>query len=232
MCVNLEKGDFKAVADSLPNKLSLATKEPPICEVTKVVGHGKVVLFVKAELIKMSERINVSGNINIPQLEFIATQLVELFPNESLADFKLCFERGCIGQYGEIYRMDGIVLRKWMEQYLDEKYQVIEEELRKEKSGEYSDSIPPAEEGPGYREFKAWAKSLQMGTKVPGMTEGDYRKYGKPEVFLDSKTAGYKYFKVHNVEVFALTQEHAEQLVQLMIQRGELIEDKSEDSKE
>lgn len=225
MCVSLAKGDFKAVSNLLPTKISQATKEPPMSDLIKIVGHGKIVLFVKSELIKMSERINVSGNLSVEQLEFIATQLIELFPNESLADFKLCFERGCIGQYGEIFRMDGIVLRKWMERYLDEKYTVIEEELKKEKSGEYSDAIPPAEEGPGYRAFKEWAKTLQQGSKVPGMTDADHRKYGQEKPIKESKTSGYKYFTVRNIQVYALTQEHAEELVQLMIKRGDLIED-------
>lgn len=223
--MNLARGDFKAVADSLPTKVSLATKEPPIRDLFKIVGHAKVVLFVKAELIKMSERINVNGNLSVEQLEFIATQLVELFPNESLADFKLCFERGCIGQYGEIFRMDGIVLRKWMEQYLDEKYTVIEEELKKEKSGEYYERKSSITDGPGRREFDEWANKMREGFKPAGMTDADYRKYGQEKPVRESKTSGYKYFQVHNIQVLALTQEHAEELVQKMIKRGDLIED-------
>jgi hypothetical protein len=180
------------------------------------------VIFVKIELIKLSERVSVSNNLTDTQTEFIATQLVEMFPNESLADFKLCFERGCIGQYGEIFRMDGIVLRKWMEKYLDEKYVVIEEELRKERSGEYEQPIHPAEGGPGYKAFKEWAKSLQEGSKVPGMTDADYQKYGREKPVRNTATAGYKYFTVGNVEVLALTQEHAEELVEKLIQHGKL----------
>lgn len=225
MCVSLAKGDFKAVSNLLPTKISQATKEPPMSDLIKIVGHGKIVLFVKSELIKMSERINVSGNLSVEQLEFIATQLVELFPNESLADFKLCFERGCIGQYGEIFRMDGIVLRKWMERYLDEKYALIEDELAKEKSGEYHERKASNEDGPGRKEFDEWANKMREGFKPPSMTDADYRKYGQEKPYVNSKTAGYKYFTVRNIQVYALTQEHAEELVELMIKRGDLIED-------
>lgn len=219
---SLDANNYKAASDSLPTKISLATKEPPISDVEKIVGRGKVVIFIKLELVKVNERVSVSGNLTPEQTEFVATQLVELFPNESLADFKLCFERGCIGQYGEIFRMDGIVLRKWMEQYLDEKYTVIEDELRESKDSLYE--LPDkADEGPGYREFKEWAKTLQMGVKVPGMTDADNRKYGQEKpAKRNTATAGYKYFTVFNIQVYALTQEHAEQLVELMIQRGEL----------
>lgn len=219
----LASGNLKGVSDSLPKRITQVTKEPPISDVEKITGRAAVVRFVEFELVRMSALISVGNNMNDSQVQFIATQLVEMFPNESLADFKLCFERGCIGQYGEIFRMDGIVLRKWMERYLDEKYQVIEEELKKERSGEYEQPIPPAEEGPGYREFKKWAAELQMGTKVPGMTDADYQKYGREKPVRNTATAGYKYFTVGNVQVMALTQEHADKLVQLMIDKGELI---------
>lgn len=217
----MERGDFKKVSDELPTKISQATNQPPICDFIKIVGHGKIVLFVKSELIKLSERISVSGNLTVPQLEFIATQLVEMFPNESLADFKLCFERGCIGQYGEIYRMDGIVLRKWMEQYLDEKYQVIESELMKTKDEEYKKHTP--EEGKDW--YKIWLDAVGKGNKVPAMEDKYVNKYGQEKPVRESKTGGYKYFQVRNIQVMALTQEHAEQLVKLMIERGELEEE-------
>lgn len=220
----LDSGNLKAVSELLPRKVTQVTKEPPICDVIKITGQGAVVRFVEFELVKMSALVSVGNNISDLQVQFIATQLVEMFPNESLADFKLCFERGCIGQYGEIFRMDGIVLRKWMERYLEEKYIIIEEELRKEKAGEYHQAIPPAEEGPGYREFVAYANSLREGSKVPGMTDADHRKYGQENPVRKSATAGMKYFKVKNVEVFAATQEHAEELVQKMIEHGKLEE--------
>lgn len=117
----------------MPSTVKAALKEPPICDVIRIVGRGSIVRYVEFELIKMAALISVGNNMNNSQIQFVATQLVELFPNESLADFKLCFSRGCIGQYGEIFRMDGIVLRKWMEQYLDEKYQVVESELVQER---------------------------------------------------------------------------------------------------
>lgn len=221
----LQQGNFKAVSDLLPSKIHAAINEPPICDLIKVAGNSIVVRYVEFELIRMSSLISVGNNLNNAQVEFIATQLVEMFPNESLADFKLCFQRGSIGQYGEIFRMDGIVLRKWMEKYLDEKYTVVEEELRKAKDNPHK--LPEkAEEGPGYKAFKEYAKSLTMGMKNPGMTDADYRKYGKEKpAKRDAATAGHKYFQVRNIQVFAGSQEHAEELVALMIQRGDLIED-------
>lgn len=205
---------------SLPTSINKAVGQPPICDIVKIVGNGKVVIFVKVELIKLSERISVSNNLTVQQLEFIATQLVEMFPNESLADFKLCFERGAIGQYGEIFRMDGIVIRKWMEQYLDEKYQVIESELMKEKDEHYKKIVPETEKD----WHKVWLESIGADPKVPAMSPEDVLKYGQQEPVRKTVTSGYKYFQVKNVQVFATTQEHAEELVQKMIKLGEIEE--------
>jgi len=212
-------GNFKETSDSLPKSISKATKEPPICDVEKVVGRGAVCRFIEFELIKMASLISVGNNLNNQQIEFIATQMVEMFPNESLADFKLCFERGCIGQYGEIYRMDGIVLRKWMEQYLDEKYQVIESELMKQKDDEYKKHTPET----GKDWHQVWLDAIaKNGKKEPELDDAYYQKYGQKNPVRESKTSGYKYFTVSNVQVIALTQEHANELVQLMIDKGEL----------
>lgn len=222
LCRTLEAGRFKETSESLPRTIAKATKEPPICDIEKVVGRGAIVRFIEFELIKMTSLISVGNNLNDSQVQFIATQLVELFPNESLADFKLCFERGCIGQYGEIFRMDGIVLRKWMEQYLEEKYTVIEEELKREKSGEYHHEIPPAEEGPGYKAFKEWAANLQEGTKVPRSTDEDYQRWGQEKPLRKSVTAGMKYFTVKDKQIYASTQEHAEELYKLAVKHGKI----------
>lgn len=225
----LERGNFKAVTDLLPSTVTGAVSQPPICDVIRITGRSQVVRFIEFELVKVVALISVGNTLSDAQVQFIATQLVEFFPNESLADFKLCFQRGCMGQYNrtkkdDIFRLDGVVIRQWMEQYLDEKYIAVEEKLKKEKSGEYYEPIPPSEEGPGYLAFKEWAKTLQQGTKVPGMTEADYRKYGKEEPFKTSVTAGYKYFTVRGLQVFASTQEHAEQLMQRMIELGHVKE--------
>lgn len=201
-------GNYAEAARLLPSKITAATKEPPLCDLIKIVGQGKIVIFLKLELAKLCERVNVGGNLTSGQIEFIATQLVEMFPGESLADFKICFERGCIGQYGEIFRMDGIVIRQWMEKYLDEKYQIIEEELRQEKDNLYKPA-KPGEYNPDVHQ-----KGMK---KVPGMTDQDVRKYGQEKPVRNTITSGYKYFPVGDVQVYAMTQEHAKELYALMV---------------
>jgi hypothetical protein len=103
-----------------------------------------------------------------------------MFPNETLADFKLFFERGCIGQYGQIYRMDGIVIREWMEKYLDEKYQVIEESLMKERDDQYK-GLSKDESGPGYELFKNYVKELTQTKNIRPLLNDQVKEEGQSE---------------------------------------------------
>lgn len=220
-------GDYTEVARLLPSKISLAIKEPPICDVVKVVPKGRLVIFLQAELVNLTERISVGNSINAAQLEFISTQLIDFFPGESLADFKICFERGCMGQYGEIFRMDGIVIRKWMEQYLEEKYTIVEEELKKSPEGSmYKPSEVKSHDERHSDWLDKWQKEVGgIGHKVPGMTDEEIKHNGKKDPPKRSAyTAGYTYFKVLDVEIFASTQEHAEELHALMIKNKTLPE--------
>lgn len=176
----LMASNFKGTSDNLPSTIKGAIEQPPISEVMKITGEAQIRRFVEFELIKMSQLVSVGNNLNNSQVEFIASQLIEIFPNESLADFKICFQRGCIGQYGEIFRMDGIVLRKWMEKYLDEKYETLVDDLNKYKERPYE--LPDkADEGPGYIAFKEYAKSLKTGMKVPGISDADIKREGKED---------------------------------------------------
>lgn len=221
LCVTLKAGNFKGTSDSLPSTVKNAVGQPPIVDVIKVVGKSAVVRYIEFELIRMSSLVSVGGNLNNTQVEFIAVQMVDLFPAESLADFKLCFERGCMGQYGEIFRMDGIVIRKWMEQYLNEKYELIEAELKAEKKAEQDAEYT----GPGYESFKKYADELRAGmNKVPGMDEKDVRKYGQEKPIRTTVTAGYAWFNVRGVDIYASTQEHAEELAALAFKAGKLEE--------
>lgn len=177
----LQAERFDQVSAALPSTIKGAIDQPPISEVMKITGKGSVVRFVEFELIKMTTLVSVGNNLNNAQVEFIAAQLVELFPNESMADFKICFQRGCLGQYGEIFRMDGIVLRKWMERYLDEKYQILEDELRKANQNDYAERVEQPEVGPGRKLFDDYANSLQMGRKVPCISDEDIKREGQKE---------------------------------------------------
>lgn len=174
----LQINNLKGVSDYLPSKVNLATNQPPICDLEKVVGRNQIVRYIEFELVKLASLISVGGNLNNSQIQFIATQLVELFPNDSIADFKICFQRGAIGQYGEIYRMDGIVLRKWMEQYLEEKYDVIEKELMREKE-EYYKKHETSSDDIADKYIKQMLDNLRPDKKVRDITTQEIIQEGQ-----------------------------------------------------
>lgn len=173
----LTSNNLPGVANYLPSTVKNAIGQPPICDLERVVGRTQIARYVEFELVKLTQLVSVGGNLNDPQVQFIASQLVEIFPNESLADFKICFQRGCMGQYGEIYRMDGIVLRQWMEKYLEEKYAIVEEDWRKQKQEEKKQITPQGE----HDWFKVWKESVDKlpHSKRFDLTQEEIEKEGQ-----------------------------------------------------
>ncbi|HAH35142.1 MAG TPA: hypothetical protein DCL81_00870 [Algoriphagus sp.] len=48
--------------------------------------------------------------------------LLEKYPYESFEDFVIMFRNAKMGKYGELYnRLDGQIIFKWMEEYMEEK---------------------------------------------------------------------------------------------------------------
>lgn len=120
--------------------------------------------FIEFELIKLAERINVSGNLTDGQVEFIASQLLGLYPNETIGDFKLCFEGISIGKYikqDKLFKLDGVEIGYAMGQYLDEKYEVLESELMKEKDNMY--------QKPNNDWLQVWKEAVEKTEKEGGV---------------------------------------------------------------
>jgi hypothetical protein len=140
---------FDVVSESLPKRIDNVFEVPKVREMILATDEKSVAAFIEFELIKLAERINVSGNLTTEQIEFIALQLIREFPNESIADFKICFERGATGRYGKIFKLDSVEIGVWMSGirdpdgrvkqfgYLDEKYQALETQMMKEKDDQY-----------------------------------------------------------------------------------------------
>jgi len=194
----------------------------------KAIDEKSVKRMVEFELIQLASLMSVGGNLNKAQVPFIADQLIAMFPNETIADFKLCFQRGAIGLYGDIQRLDGITIGQWMKAYLDDKYEVLENQLMKEREIIYK----PVEKDKDYDAAKhdEWLKKLadacKPGQKVPDLTDEEIKKYGrekkprKPTI-----TAGWTYYTVRGVQIYAESQQHAERLCELLLKNGDLEED-------
>lgn len=135
--VSLTNKDYGRVSDLAPRTVMEAIERgQPISVVAKVTGIEPVYNQVEFELIKCMALLNLNLTIKEAQYPHLAKELVETFPNESIEDFQLCFKKGIRGTYGTIYNVDLAVLSRWMGEYLEEKYQLIESAPKQEELSE------------------------------------------------------------------------------------------------
>lgn len=107
----------------------------PLAMVSKVTGPESVLYALEIALTDVMRMVNVNPQLNIQphQTRVIAETILEQFKHESIEDFKLAFSKGSTGFYGEIYRLDGAVITRWIQLYLEEKYAYIETQHNREK---------------------------------------------------------------------------------------------------
>src|SRR6185436_8236158 len=159
----LKTAQMDKVSESLPSKIEHALNEPPICMVSKVVDQKTIEAFIAIELTKLKSMVNIDERLNLQshQIPVIAASLLDLYSNESLADFKICFQRGAMGRYsgGKLFRLDGAVIADWMQAYLDEKYQAVETKLMQEKDKHGFEQTETAKDPDSW--LKLWMESIR-----------------------------------------------------------------------
>lgn len=190
----LKHKDFQTASNFLPSKIEQVFDEPKIFELIQAIGADTIQGQIEFELIRLASLMSVGGNLNGAQVPFIASQLIELYPMESIADFKICFQRGSIGLYGDIQRMDGITVNTWMQKYLEQKYEILEKRIANEKNLEKSKvNFEPVINSPEtdkmVKEYLESLKQVQVKSVRP-ITLEEIQKEGK-----DDPDAGYKAYR-------------------------------------
>ena len=167
------------VHDAMPSRIQDVFDQPIIREVMQLVGENRVMFFVEMELTRLSTLVNVGGNLSDFQIQTAAKKLIHDYPNETLADFKICFERGSEGKYGDFYRLDGAVIGKWMLLYIEEKYMALEDIHTQRRVDETKKSEPIADAGEW---LDRWKKSLDETeskmTDVPKLSRKEILEEG------------------------------------------------------
>lgn len=168
----------------LPTNFKQVLEQPKVREQIMAIGEESVLRQIEFELIQLSLLVSVGGNLTKQAVPFIARQLVEMYPNESIADFRLCFERGAMARYGSIQRLDGVTIGEWMKGYLDEKYTEHENILIKEKKA-IIESESKGEILTDESKISAYLKEIaDRATEskiqnVMTLTDKEIRKFGK-----------------------------------------------------
>lgn len=173
--------DMVSLSKQLPTKIEGTFDLPKVREMITATSESHVLQFVETELVKLSALVNVGGNLTDYQVETFAKFLVDKYPNETIADFKICFMHGAMGGYGQIFRLDGIVIADWMKQYLEQKYEVLEKQLKNEREQYDKVIIPENSERDWHKE---WLEAVNKGDgfkQVPHLTEEEIKAEGKPE---------------------------------------------------
>lgn len=207
----------------------------PICEVRKTVGFKAIAQAIDIQLTRLVGSLNLKWNLSDSQIRQIVEDLIDKYPNETIEDFMLIFKKARQNEFGELYRLDSAVIFGWMDKYLDEKYEVIERKMMAEKDNHYKPVKPVGSKEPdedGFSEslwHEAWLENLSRTVKpiqkIPDLPDEYYKKYGKEKPIRVSRTAGYSYFDVRGVQIYASTQEHANELAEEMLRHGLLEED-------
>jgi hypothetical protein len=136
--INLQENNFGAIVESSGNDIRKVLDRPAIAMLSKIVDKIKVEIFLAQQLQQLKESVNIDARLNLQafQIPFIAKELVDMFPLESLEDFVICFKRGSFGWYGQIYRLDAAVIVDWFSRYLEEKYTLVESGVKEASKDE------------------------------------------------------------------------------------------------
>ncbi len=78
--------------------------------------------------------VNVKGNLNEDQQIQLAWDIYERFSCESLEDVVLFFKMARSGEFGDFFRLDTVVILKWVDAYMDKKTQAFEDEVRNQEN--------------------------------------------------------------------------------------------------
>jgi hypothetical protein len=185
----------------------IVDKGIPICEVARFAGTRQVAIAIDIQLTRLVANLNLKWSLNDAQIKTIVEDLIEKYPNETIEDFILVFKKARLGEFGELIRLDSPIIFTWMEKYLEEKYQVVEDKLMKEKDEFFRKVVPENSERDYLQEWLDSIKDAPEGIKrVRQLTDEEIKSEGQEQ---PKRGTGFKY---DESEAEIRLREHHEQL--------------------
>jgi hypothetical protein len=135
---------IQAVTDNNPmqmvrisHSLTIADsiQAPTLKVLEKQYGKDDLATLVSFMILQTARFFNLGNNLSEEQALETAYLMLQNYPHETIEDFTLMFREAKKGKYGELYnRLDGQIIFKWMEKYLEEKAIYREKQHQKQKA--------------------------------------------------------------------------------------------------
>lgn len=135
---------IQAVGDNNPmqmvrisHSLTIADsiQAPTLKVLEKQYGKDDLATLISFMILQTARFFNLGNNLSEDQSLETAYLMLQNYPYETIEDFTLMFREAKKGKYGELYnRLDGQIIFKWMEKYLEEKAIYREKQHQKQKT--------------------------------------------------------------------------------------------------
>lgn len=200
----------------------------PVSEIVRETGFKSVARVVDIHLTRCVAQFNRNNNLNDAQIKTLVEDLIDKYPAESIEDFILCFKMARQEEFEVPMWLDSSVIFGWMRQYLDRKYQVLEEKLKKERAEKEGKNLKRDGAAP-INDFVSttltqWRKdveNLPSPRRMHQMTDAEIRKNGQiqppKKVAL---TAGWTTYELGGYKVEAMDRKQAKKIMRIFIRNG------------
>lgn len=182
----LEAKDFAGI--QTPESTEDAVRRGvPVCVVALVTPAQNLIDAIEFEIIRTAAQVNLNPALSLKkgQPPLIAKTIFDTFKTETIGDFKLAFARGSSGLYGEIFRLDGAVLVRWIQCYLEEKYAIVERMVAEKKEAhKEDDNFDPKEF------YKRVRESADKRGEIDEEKKAQQREERRKEAILAMERAG------------------------------------------
>ena len=156
-CSVLENSLIKSYSDVFNGEY------PTLNKIKSELGEEAVLGFLKLHILDLRVFLNIGKTMSDAQTEQTALFILDEYPQLTIADIKLFFNKIKKGHYGQIYdRLDGQLILIWLNKYFEERCDTaeLESQTQSEEHKKQSTAILSRDEVKSvYEKMQAWSLS-------------------------------------------------------------------------